>query len=345
MNKLKEYFKTLGLPETATDRDIKKAYNSKIKDCHPDRNPGDSKKLEEYNTLNKAYDSIKNEECRAKASMENQEFQQPHSNGGFTSDNSYSTSYDFKTSKPAKGFDIFSDLFGDFGFGGQQQKKAEPEYYLNMTLKEAFEGCLKTLSIDTSQKCSCENGLVNSTKTCKVCGGQGQVKARMSMFGGLGLTKCNTCEGTGFQSSSCRLCGGEGRVTKKAKKVFNIPKGMREGQSIRVGSTKFRIRVKTNAFSVDWDTSDVRTAVSVDLLTALRGGTLSFAGIDQKLVQIKIKPLTTATAKIRLKNIGYIKNSSNWFKKSEGRGDVLLDLSVSLQLDQSTVNKVINALK
>lgn len=51
-------YRTLGLPETASKRDIKAAYIRLSKMHHPDRNPGCTKAPERYLAVREAYDSL-----------------------------------------------------------------------------------------------------------------------------------------------------------------------------------------------------------------------------------------------------------------------------------------------
>ncbi len=344
MNKLKQYFKVLGVSQDSTDKEIKKAYNTKVKDVHPDRHPGDSQKMEQYNILNKAYDCIKNEECRAKALSEDQTFADPFGQDGF---NVESSSYEFKTgfnNQSSQGFDIFGDLFGDFGFGSRPTQKSRPEYYLDLSLQEAMNGCNKTLSVEKTTKCECIEGYKSGTATCGVCGGRGVVRSRMSMFGGSSMTTCSTCRGEGKKQEVCKLCKGVGNKTSKIKTTFNIPKGLVNQQRIKVQDTKFRVRINTGCLSIDWSTSDVKTSVVVDLLTALKGGVIRINGLEPKPIELKIQPLKKSTAKIRLNNMGYTKPNSNWFKKTQGRGDLLVEVTVSFDIRDSVKARVIACL-
>src|ERR1700729_3609647 len=57
----KDYYKVLGGPETATDKDIGKAYRKLAKQYHPDANPGSE---EQFKEISSAYDVLGDEAKR-----------------------------------------------------------------------------------------------------------------------------------------------------------------------------------------------------------------------------------------------------------------------------------------
>ena len=52
-------YKVLGVPRSASDEEIKKAYRDLAKKYHPDMNPGDKYAAEKMNEINAAYDQSK----------------------------------------------------------------------------------------------------------------------------------------------------------------------------------------------------------------------------------------------------------------------------------------------
>ena len=58
MNK-RDYYDILGCSNGASESEIKKAYRSKAKELHPDRNPNKKTSEEDFKQLNEAYDVLK----------------------------------------------------------------------------------------------------------------------------------------------------------------------------------------------------------------------------------------------------------------------------------------------
>ena len=54
--------KVLGVSETASQDEIKRAYRRKAKECHPDLHPNDPDAAKKMNELNEAYDMLMNPE-------------------------------------------------------------------------------------------------------------------------------------------------------------------------------------------------------------------------------------------------------------------------------------------
>ncbi len=56
----------LGVPQGASQEEIKRAYRRKAKECHPDLHPGDPNAARKMNELNEAYDMLMNPDKYAK---------------------------------------------------------------------------------------------------------------------------------------------------------------------------------------------------------------------------------------------------------------------------------------
>src|SRR5947209_16456817 len=57
----KDYYKVLGVPETATDKEIRRAYRKLAEEHHPDSNPGHE---ETFKEISAAYDVLSDDEKR-----------------------------------------------------------------------------------------------------------------------------------------------------------------------------------------------------------------------------------------------------------------------------------------
>jgi len=53
-----DYYETLGVPRTATEEEIKKAYRKLAMQYHPDRNPGDKEAEIKFKQVQQAYDTL-----------------------------------------------------------------------------------------------------------------------------------------------------------------------------------------------------------------------------------------------------------------------------------------------
>jgi curved DNA-binding protein len=96
----KEYYEILGVPKTAVEEDIKKAYRKLALKYHPDRNPGDKQAEERFKEINEAYAVLSDKEKRKEYDTYGMSgFQQR-----YTQEDIY------------RGFNI-GDLFKDLGFG------------------------------------------------------------------------------------------------------------------------------------------------------------------------------------------------------------------------------------
>ena len=61
---MKDYYKILGVSETSSKDEIKKAFRSLAKKYHPDRNGNDENAIKKFQEVNEAYEVLSNEDSK-----------------------------------------------------------------------------------------------------------------------------------------------------------------------------------------------------------------------------------------------------------------------------------------
>lgn len=228
-----DYYQILGVPKDADEKTLKSAYRKLALQYHPDRNPGDKEAETKFKECSEAYEVLSNSEKRQIYDRYGHDgLRGAAGGGGFSGAEEIFSHFG----------DIFGDLFGGGGFGGQRSQRPRARrgndlrYDLKLTFKEAAFGIKKTLDINHREKCSpCGgSGAKPGTKPtqCRVCGGRGQVVQGQGMF--LISTTCPECRGEGsIVSDPCETCRGRGQVTAQKKVTVDIPPGFADGMSMR----------------------------------------------------------------------------------------------------------------
>jgi molecular chaperone DnaJ len=334
----RDYYEVLGVKKGASAEELKKAYRTKAKELHPDRNSDNPQAEAQFKEVNEAYDCLKDEQKKAAydrfghAAFEG-------GMGGGPRPGGYGQQGDFASAFS----DVFEDLFGDFmgrgGGGGRSraQRGSDLRYNLRVTLEEAYSGLQKTIVVPTSVTCDvCHgSGAEGGAEpvSCPTCGGMGKVRAQQGFF--TVERTCPQCNGMGqIIKNPCRTCGGHGRVQKDRTLSVNIPQGVETGTRIRLagegeaglrggpsGDLYIFIEVKDHPI-FQREGVHLFCRVPVPMTTAALGGEVEVPTIDGGKARVKV-PAGAQTGKqmrLRMKGMPALRSSNT--------GDMVIELAV-----------------
>jgi len=234
-----DYYKTLGVSDKATDKELRRAYRKLAKEVHPDSHPGSE---ERFKAVSAAYDVLGDPEKR----KEYDEVRRlgPLSNlGGFGgSGGGGGGNFNFRIDDLS---DIFGGLFGKAGRGGGghttsgsgPRRGHDLEAELHLSFQEAVDGAVTTVNVASGTRCStCDGSGSRPGKapvTCPRCNGLGVLNDNQGMFSL--SSPCPDCQGRGTRIvDPCPACNGTGLEQRQRQVKVRIPAGVEDGQRIRV---------------------------------------------------------------------------------------------------------------
>jgi molecular chaperone DnaJ len=236
-----DYYKVLGVSETATDKELRRAYRKLAKQYHPDSNPGSEDK---FKAVSAAYDVLGDADKR-KEYDEVRRLGPLSGLGGFGGGGSAGANnggFNFRV-------DDISDIFGGlFGRGRQSSSgRGSPgtgprrghdlEAELHLSFQEAVDGAVTTVNVMSGTRCSTCGGSGSRPGTspvvCPRCGGLGVLNDNQGMFSL--SSPCPECGGRGTKIvDPCPTCHGTGLEQRQRQVKVRIPAGVEHGQRIRV---------------------------------------------------------------------------------------------------------------
>ncbi len=239
-----DYYKTLGVPRTASDEDVKQAYRKLAVKYHPDRNGGSQDSEERFKAITEAYDILRDPQKRAAYDRYGVEgLRGAGMPGGFHHVDLSEALNIFM--RDFGGFSGLSDLFGAAAgrSSGGARGGADIKVTIEMTLPEVATGVTKTITAKLLDPCDAcgGSGAEAGTKPhrCNSCAGSGEVRrAQRSFFGQfVSVVPCPTCSGEGVVITAvCKKCRGEGRVRGEHTLPIQVPAGVATGQYMTLRS-------------------------------------------------------------------------------------------------------------
>jgi len=230
----KDFYKTLGVSSTATDKEITRAYRKLAKQYHPDANPGSEDRFKE---ISAAYDVLGDKDRR----KEYDEVRRlgPLAGGFGGAPGGAGT---FRVEDLGDIGDLFGGLFGGRSGGRRRgargpQRGADIETELHLSFDDAVRGVTTQVHVPEEVRCHTCNGSGaapgTSVHACDRCGGRGVLDDNQGLFSL--STVCPKCNGRGtLVDTPCPTCHGTGTERRNRRVKVRIPAGVDDGQRIRV---------------------------------------------------------------------------------------------------------------
>lgn len=315
----KNYYKTLGVDEKASAKEITKAYRKLARELHPDANPGDNAAEERFKEVSAAYDVIGDEEKRAKYDEVRRLGPMAGGFGG-------------PGGAPGGGFNVGFDDIGDllgglFGRGGrgpqggpQQQTRGQPgadlEADLTLDFDDAVRGLETTITLTSEATCHTCDGTGSrpgsKPEPCKACKGRGIQDENQGLFSF--SRPCVACSGRGsIITDPCTTCRGIGVEVRPRDVKVRIPAGVKTGQKIRLkgrggpgraggppGDLYVRVKVADHPL-FGRAGNDLTIDVPITFAEAALGADVKVPTLDADPVTIRIPPGTATGKTFRLR--------------------------------------------
>lgn len=282
----------LGVPRTASDADIKKAYRRLARKHHPDVNPGDSAAQKKFQEIAGAYEVLKDPERRSRYDKTGDLGTGPEPPPPYTQYSYQGSGNPFGGRNPfgggaeeaggRSGFrwsGDFGDLFSElFSRGAEREEDEDAALPLTIPFRDG------------------------------VLGGTVTFRARIPR-------RCTRCNGTGrVGKQQCPVCHGTGTVVATERISVRIPAGVTTGSKVRVpgkgrteqGDLYLALTVEPHPY-FQRDGDDVLTEVPITVSEAYLGADIEVPTIRGP-VRARIPSGTAGGQKFRLKGRG-VENS------------------------------------
>jgi molecular chaperone DnaJ len=316
-----DFYATLGLDQTASTADIKRAYRRLARRYHPGVNPGDRAAEAMFRRVAEAYETLVDPARR----------QVYDASGGShlvpppvaASATLEFTEFDFSSAARGAQAATFTELFAEVlhpvgpADGARPEPGADVHASVTVEFLEALRGVTRQVVVVRQVVCSVcgrRGQLITPESRCGHCQGGGSIRwARGHM---VFAKTCPACSGTGRQSvHRCAPCGGHGRTVRSDAVAVPVPPGAADGDRLRIaerghagrnggrnGDLYVTVRVQPHpVFRRDGD--DLRCAVPVAVHEAVLGARIDVPTLDGP-VKLRIPPGTQAGREFRLRERG-----------------------------------------
>jgi DnaJ-class molecular chaperone len=297
----RDYYKTLGVSKSASDKDIKSAYRKLARKYHPDVNPGDKSAEERFKEVAEAYEVLSDPDKRRRYDELGADWERyskagagtgagagwPPGGFGRTQPGYKRTTFTFGNLSDADFSDFFKQFFGGFdidgGIFGQRIRQPEAaqrrparrdiEHEIEIGLEEAYRGSERSLELIDPD------------------GSRRRIAVTIP---------------AGIRSGSKLRVAGEGTGTRSAR-----------------GDLYLKVNIRPHP-RFESRGNDLRTVVDVPAAVAALGGEVAAPTLDGADVSLTIPAETQNGRVLRLRGLGMPA------VRGKDRGDLLVQVSVTI---------------
>lgn len=349
----KDYYRVLGVADTASAKDIKSAYRKLSRQYHPDANSGDATAEERFKEISAAYDVVGDADRR-------KEYDEVRHLGpaaaGFPGGGG-GGGFNFQQQGGDLG-DLLGGLFnrqsqGRGGRRGGPHRGEDLETELHLTFDDAVTGVTTTVHLTSDAACSTCHGSGakpgTAPKVCANCGGRGVTSDNQGLFSF--SSPCQVCGGRGaVVDDPCPTCRGSGVERRPREVKVRIPAGVDDGQRIRLkgrgapgrnggpaGDLFVVVRTSMHAL-FRRKGRDLTLVVPITFPEAALGAEIRVPTLHGDPVTLRIPAGTTPGKTFRVKGRGVA--------AAAGTGDLLVTVDVAVPSELSTAErKAVEALQ
>jgi molecular chaperone DnaJ len=315
----KDYYEILGVPRTATAKEIKAAYRKLARKHHPDVNKGDPKAEERFKEVAEAFAVLSDKDKRARYDRSGHDAFGPEFDpfAGFEAGD-----FSFGDGELSSIFEMFGLGGGRRGGGARRQARARRGEDLRFEVQIPFLTAMRGGEIDVAvpRQALCATCEGRGTRpgsgetTCPQCGGSGRTEQRRGPMQ-VSLT-CPACQGAGrLPGEPCPTCGGSGRQASQERMRVRIPPGIDDGGTLRLsgkgnvggpaapaGDAYLTVRVEPHPI-FRREGRDLHADVAIGLARAGLGGRVDVSTLEGTAT-ITVPPGTRSGQRFRLRGRG-----------------------------------------
>jgi molecular chaperone DnaJ len=323
----KDYYRVLGVSDTASQKDIRSAFRKLSRQYHPDANPDDRAAEERFKEVSAAYDVVVDPEKR----KEYDEVRKLGPMGGMFGGAGAGGpgAGGFRVEDIGDLGDVLGGLFGRGrrrggtaaggarGTGPHRGQDLESE--LHLAFEDAVHGLTTTVHLTSEAACSTCHGTGarpgTTPRTCPLCEGRGVIDDNQGFFSF--SSPCPECAGRGYLiDEPCPTCRGTGIEHRPREVKVRIPAGVGDGQRIRLrgrggpgrnggpaGDLYVTVRVKPHPL-FGRRGNDLTITVPITFPEAALGADVAVPTLDGGSVKVRIPAGTRSGRTFRVRGKG-----------------------------------------